>query len=961
MVQKFYEIGESPINYNDLIMNCKDINNLNETSADTIKQLHEVVLEDVYENLKPPPEFYLDQFIDHVVIKLIENLNPKVRRSINQDIFEYENEIDLKKLVYFTKYLKNENEILKKQDEKFLEKIASRREKQNTDDESNCIPTETILFLKSLILCCLNEELDSIFCLSKLYLSNKIKFDSCYKMAKQIFDLGKEYSDSDNCKISFYLLFSDYDSCVELCENSEDVKLKQMKEEFKNLSEIVNKFELNNNEGSTCTSNSTLSGTDTHNSNADEKENDENSDDSSANQSENAGDEIPNNNNNRIEIKNDASSKKYFILSIDGGGIRGLIPLYFLRELEMRLKKKVYDLFDMFAGTSIGGLIALILSQKKYSAEELLKKMLGSFKNEIFLKKKYFFNSIPNEVIHGHKYDETDFEKLLRDELKDLTLFNSQGNYFVTSNIVNTQNDHLEPCVFVRNEGMISDTKTGIECELLVINEDDYYEVKFNCKGDFDETELYKIGRATSAACPYFNYIEIEDKKKRKKKFVEGGFTHNNPSFLVYEYVKNRNKIKSENIHVLSLGCFNDKYEHSHKGFINKINLKNILYPWILSCHGYNWTESSVDNVISTDNKYVNTLMFREIKNNYNRISPGTFEKPIKLDGIPKVEIWTLQEAARKMIKKSIGKIETFCTSHDLSTDVSERYNKIDKFRTRYDQCLCFYSELNSIVQKIALLEKEKSKQIKLLEEENKEKKANLIRLFEEEKSRQIKLLEEEIKDFKFEFKFQIDEKDFNDQIYIPFKPGDQICYSCKSLAIGYLPAFEILKPENYFNENYKSEYESKSEKIIHICCSDWTQYHFVAANNEIASFIYLLKERLFQIEITETLDSIISYKVERKNIEQRIECEKHFLSHILNERRTSEDFSKNNQINKSRYKRVSFALYNIFKKIFTKEDEKKLQSAIELSEITHGDNNNLFIIFIKTVIEDLEKLFKRS
>ncbi len=48
LVKKFYEIGESPINYNDLIIECEDKINLNETSVEIIKQLHEVVLEDVY-------------------------------------------------------------------------------------------------------------------------------------------------------------------------------------------------------------------------------------------------------------------------------------------------------------------------------------------------------------------------------------------------------------------------------------------------------------------------------------------------------------------------------------------------------------------------------------------------------------------------------------------------------------------------------------------------------------------------------------------------------------------------------------------------------------------------------------------------------------------------------------------------------------------------------------------------
>ena len=166
----------------------------------------------------------------------------------------------------------------------------------------------------------------------------------------------------------------------------------------------------------------------------------------------------------------------------------------------------------------------------------------------------------------------------------------------------------------------------------------------------------------------------------------------------------------------------------------------------------------------------------------------------------------------------------------------------------------------------------------------------------------------------------------------------------------------EILKPENYFNENYNNEVE----RTIHKCYSGWTQYHFVAANNEIASFIYLLKDRLFGIEITEAVDSIISYKVERNRIKHCIEYEKRFISHILTERRTNEDFSNNNYITLYKlYKLYKLILY-YFNGIFTQEDEMEGHSAIELSKINHGDNN-IFITFIDTVIGNLEKLFETS
>ena len=46
------------------------------------------------------------------------------------------------------------------------------------------------------------------------------------------------------------------------------------------------------------------------------------------------------------------------ILSIDGGGIRGIYPAYILQCIEERLNIKLLDTFDLIAGTSTGSIIA---------------------------------------------------------------------------------------------------------------------------------------------------------------------------------------------------------------------------------------------------------------------------------------------------------------------------------------------------------------------------------------------------------------------------------------------------------------------------------------------------------------------------------------------------------------------------------------------------------------------------
>lgn len=51
------------------------------------------------------------------------------------------------------------------------------------------------------------------------------------------------------------------------------------------------------------------------------------------------------------------------ILSIDGGGIKGIIPAMVLAEIEQRAGKAIHELFDLIAGTSTGGIIALGLTK----------------------------------------------------------------------------------------------------------------------------------------------------------------------------------------------------------------------------------------------------------------------------------------------------------------------------------------------------------------------------------------------------------------------------------------------------------------------------------------------------------------------------------------------------------------------------------------------------------------------
>lgn len=71
------------------------------------------------------------------------------------------------------------------------------------------------------------------------------------------------------------------------------------------------------------------------------------------------------------------------VLAVDGGGIRGIIPAVILAELHKRLSRELWQTFDLIAGTSTGGIIALGLGTpcnngKPYSPEQLLNLYLQS-------------------------------------------------------------------------------------------------------------------------------------------------------------------------------------------------------------------------------------------------------------------------------------------------------------------------------------------------------------------------------------------------------------------------------------------------------------------------------------------------------------------------------------------------------------------------------------------------------
>ncbi|EKD40991.1 MAG: hypothetical protein ACD_74C00087G0004 [uncultured bacterium] len=77
------------------------------------------------------------------------------------------------------------------------------------------------------------------------------------------------------------------------------------------------------------------------------------------------------------------------ILSIDGGGIRGIYPAHVLRCIEERLRINLYKTFDMIAGTSTGSIIAAGIAIGVPAADVV--EMYRKHGSGIFTKKNFFW------------------------------------------------------------------------------------------------------------------------------------------------------------------------------------------------------------------------------------------------------------------------------------------------------------------------------------------------------------------------------------------------------------------------------------------------------------------------------------------------------------------------------------------------------------------------------------------
>ena len=216
-------------------------------------------------------------------------------------------------------------------------------------------------------------------------------------------------------------------------------------------------------------------------------------------------------------------NKEFRILTIDGGGIKGIFPACFLEKIESSYLRgnRITDYFDLICGTSTGGIIALGLGAGIKASE--LSKLYIEKGNDIFpykyklLKKLQQYVSVP--------YDRNKLKTELQKVFKDKQLKESKVRLCIPS-----------------FEGLYS--------EVYVFKTPHHLDFKKD-----GEELMTKIALSTSVAPTFFRSF-----KDSGYIFVDGGVWANNPCMIGLVEALSSFNIPRENIKILSIGCGETPY-----------------------------------------------------------------------------------------------------------------------------------------------------------------------------------------------------------------------------------------------------------------------------------------------------------------------------------------------------------------------------------------------------------------
>jgi patatin-like phospholipase/acyl hydrolase len=325
------------------------------------------------------------------------------------------------------------------------------------------------------------------------------------------------------------------------------------------------------------------------------------------------------------------------ILSLDGGGVRGIIPSEILITLEELFKKhsgrksaRIADYFDLIAGTSSGGILtAMYLCpdksngvRPKFSAKEASSIFEENCSIAFSKKMLHGFTSVFG--LTRPRYSAKNIEKCFNYYLGDIKL-----------------SELLKPCVITAY-----DVKN---CKAVLFNQ-------MSARKDKSRDFLIRdVVRATSSVPVYFPVANIKSLNGTYYDLADGGIFANNPALCAYaESAKLKGGVDAKNVIILSIGTGRDK-PHYVKGKINNWGAIKWAIPLF---------EALISGVSQTVD-YQLRIIFDSINKSYNylRIQPNLNTKILngyKLDDVSQATIKKLKQIGSDTVNDYFKELDNF-------------------------------------------------------------------------------------------------------------------------------------------------------------------------------------------------------------------------------------------------------------------------------------------------------------
>ncbi|XP_055834377.1 patatin-like protein 2 isoform X1 [Solanum dulcamara] len=342
------------------------------------------------------------------------------------------------------------------------------------------------------------------------------------------------------------------------------------------------------------------------------------------------------------------------VLSIDGGGIRGIIPATILSFLESQLQEldgkdaRLADYFDIIAGTSTGGLVTAMLTtpdennRPLYAAKDITPFYLEHCPKIFPQKKCGLFAPIGNivQTLIGPKYDGKYLHEVIKEKLKDTRLSNTITNVVIPTFDIKK----LQPTIFST------------------------YETKRSACYD---AKLSDVCISTSAAPTYLpaHSFKVEDGKGNVKEhhLIDGGVAANNPGLIAIsevskEILKNNpdfypiKPMDYRRFLVISLGTGAAKCEQKYN---SSMAAKWGIVEWLFHKGSTPlvevFTQSSADMV-----DYHNSVVFQALRSedSYLRIQEDELSgTEASVDVATKENLERLVEIGENLLKKPLSRV----------------------------------------------------------------------------------------------------------------------------------------------------------------------------------------------------------------------------------------------------------------------------------------------------------------